>query len=157
MDIFTVSFFGHRKLYHTEQYKSILKKHICGFIESKDYVEFLVGRDGDFDLLVSSVITKCTEMLDYGNTRHILVLPYMRADYRDNREYFLEYYDEVEVCPASSEAHYKSAITVRNRDMVDRSDLIVFCAEHKGGAYDTMKYAEKQGKEYINIADNLKE
>ena len=40
--------------------------------------------------------------------------------------------------------------------MVDRSDLVVFFVERdKGGAYQTMKYAKKQGKEIINIAEKL--
>lgn len=155
MDIYTISFFGHRRLNNTEQYESILRDHICDFIESKEYVEFLVGRDGDFDLLASSVIVKCTQKIDYGNVRHILVLPYMRAEYRDNKEYYLQYYDDVEICERSSDTHYKSAITIRNREMVDRSDLVIFCVEHSGGAYKTMKYAEKCNKEYINIANAI--
>ena len=39
--------------------------------------------------------------------------------------------------------------------MVDRSDFVVFFVErNSGGAYQTMKYAEKQGKEIINLADD---
>jgi len=39
--------------------------------------------------------------------------------------------------------------------MVDRSDLIVFYVErNSGGAYQTLRYAEKQEKAYINISDN---
>ena len=154
MDIYTVSFFGHRELPNLWRYEDILEKHIRNLIENKQYVEFLVGRDGDFDQLASSTIIKCTKALDYGNTHHTLVLPYMRADYRDNEEYFLRYYDEVEICEASSSAHYKSAIAIRNRYMVDRSDLIIFFVSHSGGAYNTLKYAEKQGKIFINIAES---
>ena len=151
MDIYTVSFFGHREMYQTFKYEKILEKYIRKLIETKMYVDFLVGRDGDFDQMVSSTIVKCVESLDYGNTSHILVLPYMRADYRDNEEYFLKYYDEVEICAASSSAHFKSAITIRNHYMIDRSDLVIFCVDHKGGAYNAMKYAEKNGKDFINI------
>ena len=36
--------------------------------------------------------------------------------------------------------------------MVDRSDLLICCIERdKGGAYQTMQYARRQGKEIINI------
>ena len=39
--------------------------------------------------------------------------------------------------------------------MVDRSDLVVFCIQQvSGGAWQTMKYAKKQGKHYININDD---
>ena len=63
-------------------------------------------------------------------------------------------YDEIEICQNSAEAHYKSAIQIRNRQMIDRSDLIVCCIEHNsGGAYQTIQYARNQKKEIINLAD----
>ena len=78
----------------------------------------------------------------------------MKAEYRDNKQYYLSYYDEVEICSESSDAHYKSAIQLQNRSMVDRSDLVVCCILHKsGGAYRTMQYAKKQGKQVRNLAD----
>ncbi|MDE6849611.1 MAG: hypothetical protein K2J44_09780 [Ruminococcus sp.] len=78
----------------------------------------------------------------------------MKAEYRDNEQSYLDYYDEVEICSDSAEAHPKSAIQVRNRNIVDRSDLVVCCIQHKsGGAYRTIRYAEKQGKKIVNIAD----
>lgn len=80
----------------------------------------------------------------------------MKAEYRDNEKEYLDYYDEVEICFESANAHPKSAIQVRNRDIVDRSDLIICCIQHKsGGAYKTIQYAEKQGKRIINLADDI--
>lgn len=38
----------------------------------------------------------------------------------------IEYYDEVELCTEAAEHHFKSAHQIRNRFMVDRSDLVVF-------------------------------
>ena len=87
-----------------------LENIIENFVKSKEYVEFLVGRDGDFDILVSSVICRITQKYNYGNAAHIFVLPYMRAEYRDNKESFLRYYDEVEICEKFCKAHYKSAM-----------------------------------------------
>lgn len=67
---------------------------------------------------------------------------------------FRDYYDEIEICQNSAEAHYKSAIQIRNRQMIDRSDLIVCCIEHdSGGAYQTVQYARKQQKRIVNLAD----
>ncbi|MGN0614722.1 hypothetical protein [Ruminococcus flavefaciens] len=123
-------------------------------ITHKQYVEFLVGRDGEFDLLAASAIRRAVNQYGCGNTSLILVLPYMKAEYRDNEQSYLDYYDEVEICADSSEVHYKSAIQVRNRCMVDRSDLVVCCIQHKsGGAYKTVLYAKKQGKQVRNLAD----
>ena len=71
-----------------------------------------------------------------------------------NDSSFRDNYDEIEICQNSAEAHYKSAIQIRNRQMIDRSDLIVCCIEHNsGGAYQTIQYARNQKKEIINLAD----
>jgi hypothetical protein len=60
----------------------------------------------------------------------------------------------VEISYAASMAHPKSAIQIRNREMVDRSDLVVFYIQREsGGAWQTMKYVKKQGKTYINLHD----
>lgn len=154
MDIYTISFFGHREVERASEIESKLDQLLRDLITQKLYVELLVGRDGEFDLLTASAIRRAVKQYGYGNTLIILVLPYMKAEYRDNKQYYLSYYDEVEICSKSSDAHYKSAIQVRNRCMVDRSDLVVCCIQHKsGGAYKTVQYAEKQGKQVRNLAD----
>ncbi|MBP1533409.1 MAG: DUF1273 family protein [Ruminococcus sp.] len=154
MDIYTVSFFGHREVERAAEIESKLDQLLDDLIARKQYLEFLVGRDGEFDLLAASAIRRATKQSGYGNTSLILVLPYMKAEYRDNEQSYLSYYDEVEICSESSDAHYKSAIQLRNRSMVDRSDLVVCCIQHKsGGAYRTMQYAKKQGKQVRNLAD----
>ena len=154
MNIYTVSFFGHRYIEYGLEIESRLDKLLHEIIAQREYVDFLIGRDGDFDLLASAAIKKAIGRYDYGNTHFTLVLPYMKSEYRDNEKEYLDYYDEVEVCAESSEAHPKSAIQVRNRSMVDRSDLVICCIQHKsGGAYHTVQYAVKQGKKIINLID----
>ena len=154
MEIYTVSFFGHREVEGASNIESRLDWLLHDLITQKQYVEFLIGRDGEFDLLVASAIRRAVKQYGCGNTSLILVLPYMKAEYRNNEQSYLNYYDEVEICAESSEVHYKSAIQVRNRCMVDRSDLVVCCIQHKsGGAYRTMQYAKKQGKQVRNLAD----
>lgn len=131
-----------------------LEAKITELIQKKQYIEFLVGREGEFDILAASVVRRVKKQMDYGNCSLIWMLPYMKAEFCDNEKEFLEYYDDVEICEQSAKAHYKSAIQVRNRCMVDRSDLVVCCIQHKsGGAYRTMQYAEKQGKQVRNLAD----
>ena len=154
MDIYTVSFFGHREVERAAEIESKLDQLLHDLITQKEYVEFLVGRDGEFDLLAASAIRRATKQSGYGNTSLNLVLPYMKAEYRDNEQSYLDYYDEVEICADSSEVHYKSAIQVRNRCMVDRSDLVVCCIQHNsGGAYKTVQYAMQHGKPVRNLAD----
>ena len=105
--------------------------------------------------MAASAVRRAVHSYGYGNTSLILVLPYMKAEYRDNKQSYLSYYDEVEICSVSADAHYKSAIQVRNRSMIDRSDIVVCCIQHKsGGAYKTVKYAVKHGKQVINLSED---
>ena len=147
MNIFTVSFFGHREIENALEVERKLEAIITELIQTKQYIEFLVGREGEFDILAASVVKRVKKQMDYGNCSLIWVLPYIKAEFRDNEKNFLEYYDDVEVCEQSSKAHYKSAMQIRNKAMVDRSDLVICCIQHKsGGAYKTVQYAEKQDK-----------
>lgn len=154
MNIYTVSFFGHRSIECGTEIECLLDKLLHDLITQREYIDFLIGRDGEFDLLASAAIKRAIRSYGYGNTHFTLVLPYMKVEYRDKEKEYLDYYDEVEVCAESSEAHPKSAIQVCNRSMVDRADLVICCIQHKsGGAYRTIQYAEKQGKKIVNLAD----
>ena len=154
MNFYTVSFFGHREVEKPTEIEKHLDNLLYDLITQKEYVEFLIGRDGEFDLLASSAIRRAVKNYSSGNTAFILVLPYLKAEYRDNEQNFLDYYDEVEICEESSSVHFKSAIQVRNRSMIDRSDLVVCWIQHKsGGAYATIQYAEKQNRRIINLAE----
>ena len=156
MDIYTVSLFGHRHIEQGALVEERLESLLYDLITGKEYVEFLIGRDGEFDLLASSVIKRCIKKYGRGNTSLVLVLPYMRAEYRNNEKSYLDYYDEVEICEESAKAHYKSAIQVRNRNMVDRSDLVVCCIQHKsGGAYKTVQYALREGKAVVDVCREI--
>ena len=156
LNIYTVSFFGHRTVNNRMEIENRLERLLHDLITQKEYVEFLIGRDGDFDQLASEAIKRSVRAYGYGNTHFTLVLPYLKAEYRDNEKDYLNYYDEVEVCKESSAAHYKSAIQVRNRSLVDRSDLVICCIQHDyGGAYATVKYAEKCGKRIVNLNDEI--
>lgn len=53
MNIFTVSFFGHRQIDNPLQVESQLEEIICSLLKREEYIEFLVGRDGEFDQIVS--------------------------------------------------------------------------------------------------------
>ncbi len=153
----TVSFFGHREIFQPRAVEEALEQHIADLLRAHPFVEFLVGRDGEFDQLVSSTVRRCKREYGAHNSSLICVLPYLKAEYRDNEESFLRYYDEVEICAASAQAHYKAAIKIRNRYMVDRSQQVFFCIDHlSGGAYQTMLYAQKQGVPYINLCEDVR-
>ena len=143
MNIFTVSFLGHRQIDNMTKVESQLEKIIYALLNQKEFVEFLVGREGEFDQLVSSTVRRCKRKLRNDNSSLIWIMPYVTAEYRDNETSFLDYYDEIEICEQASIAHYKSAFQIRNRAMVDRSDLVILYIEHlSGGAYQTFRYVQ---------------
>ena len=155
MTVYTVSFFGHRRICDPIRIEQKLEDIVCNLLRDKQYLEFLVGRDGDFDVLVASVIRRCKRQYRSDNSSLVLVLPYMKAVFRDNEESYREYFDEIEIF---SGTHYKSAFQQRNRDMVNRSRLAIFAVNKtEGGAYSTMKYAAAQGVEMINLYDIMEE
>ncbi len=154
MKIFTASFFGHRQIDNVFVIEQRLQEIIQELLISKEYVEFLIGRDGEFDQLVASTVRRCKRTVRDDNSALVLVLTYTTAEYRNNELSFHEYYDEVEICTETAEHHFKSAHQIRNRFMVDRSDLVVFCVErNSGGAYQTMQYAKKANTNIVNLSD----
>lgn len=57
------------------------------------------------------------------------------------------------MCEKSSMAHFKAAIQIRNREMLDYADLIICYIERdSGGVYQTIQYAKRQKKRIINLA-----
>lgn len=151
----TVSFFGHRKIEAPLQAERKLEHIISHLLQENEFVEFLVGRNGEFDQIVSSTIRKCKRQIRNDNSVLIWVMPYSTAEYRNNKRSFLAYYDEIEICEQAAAAHYKAAFQIRNRAMVDRSDLVILYIDHSsGGAYQTFQYVKKIGKKHLNIAGN---
>ena len=148
-------FFGHRYIDNPLKVEELLETEIRKLINEKEYVEFLVGRNGDFDRCASSAILRVRKNVRANNSALVLMLPYATAEYLNNEEYFNGYYTDVEISYKASIAHPKAAIQIRNREMVTRADLIIcYVEENSGGAYKTVQYAEKVSKTIINLAEN---
>lgn len=156
LDIYTVTFFGHRYIDNPLKVEALLEEQIRKLINEKECVDFLVGRNGEFDQCASSTVLRVRKNVRDDNSALVLMLPYPTAEYLNNEEYFHDYYTDVEISYEASKAHPKYAIRIRNREMVDRADLIIcYVKENEGGAYSTIKYAKKQGKSIINLAENI--
>ena len=155
LDIFTVAFFGHRYIDNPFKIDERLEEQIRRLLREKEYVDFIVGRNGDFDQFASSAVLRVRKAVGDHNSSLTLVLPYPTAEYQNNQEYFEDYYSYIEISGEASKAHPKAAFQIRNREMVDRADLIICCIDHQSdGAWQTMQYAMEQGKEIINLATN---
>ena len=152
LSLYTVCFFGHRQVDDFQSAEQAVEKIIEKLLQEHEFVEFLVGRDGEFDQIVSSTILRLKKRTDNANCSLTWVMPYPKADYINNQENYDSYYDFVEICEQSVHAHPKAAIQIRNRKMVDLSDLCVFYVTRKnGGAYQTFRYAETTGIPIINL------
>lgn len=152
MDAFRVSFFGHRQLNDPFRLEKALETLVFDLLQTKEYVEFLIGRDGEFDRMTASVIRRCKKS-DSEKCVLTLVLPYLTAEYRDNEASFHTYYDEVEICTESAAVHFRAAHRTRNHAILERSDLAVFYVEHSSnGAYEALCYAKKKRIPHVNLA-----
>ena len=153
MNIYTVSLFGHRSLLNPLSAESNLEHEVYQILKNHGYVNFLIGRTGEFDLMAALTIRRVMKAYSRINGTLTLVLPYQNSSVENHKDSFLNLYDEIEICRCSSDAYYKSAFQARNQNMVDRSDLVLCCIERQsGGAYKTIQYAQKQKCQIINLA-----
>ena len=88
LDIYTVTFIGHRYIDRFSFVEDKVEELVRELIGSKPYVDFLVGRDGDFDQIVSSTVLRVKKRVFDANSSLIWVMPYETAEYRDNVESF---------------------------------------------------------------------
>lgn len=150
MEIYRVAFIGHRTIYASCSLERKIEDIVKNILHSKEYVEFYLGRNGDFDILATSVIKRTQSSLGYKNSSLILVQPYAMKD----DVYFEKFYDEISY-PISKEIHPKAAITERNKWMINNANFLIAYVEinKNGGAMTTLKYAQKKGLTIINLAN----
>ena len=148
-EIYRVSFIGHRQIDRFRFVEEQLDRIISDLISRKEYVEFFVGRNGDFDTIVASAVKRGQKAYGAANSSLILVIPYPVA----NMDCLEKFYDEIWYPDELYGVHYKAAITKRNEWFVRNSDLLVAYVENEsGGAAYCLKQAEKEGIRTKNIA-----
>ena len=148
-EIYRVSFIGHRQIGRFRFVEEQLDRIISDLLNRKEYVEFYVGKNGDFDTMVASAVKRGQKAYGAANSSLILVLPYSVAD----MEMLEQFYDEIWLPEELYKVHYKSAITKRNEWLVKNSDLLVaYVVNDSGGAAYCLKQAQKEGVQIKNIA-----
>ena len=154
MNVFYVSLFGHREINNLQHIDDQLVPIIKELIQTKLHVSFLIGRNGEFDEYAASLIKCVQREVGKENSDMTLVLPYAVA----NIEYFEKYYDSIIIPESVHGTYIKAAITLKNRWMIEQSDLVIVYVERdSGGAYMAMKYAEMLEKNIINICKDTVE
>ena len=118
-------------------------------IQNRGICDFMVGNQGRFDGFVLKALRELKQR--YPLICYHVVLAYMPGEQRENDE---RYCPSETFLPEGIEAVPKRfAISWRNRWMVRDSDVIVCFISHSwGGAAQFADYAQKQGKEVINLA-----
>ena len=147
---YEVAFIGHRDFcsYRAldERFYSLIKE----LIRTKPFVEFYIGRNGEFDIYAATVVKRVQKAMGTENNELVCVLPYSVKDIG----YYEDYYDRVMIPECVGRIHPKAAITKRNQWMVEQADLLIcYVRREKGGAYTALKYAQKLQKPIINLAE----
>ena len=113
--------FGHRDVY--KNISDILSEVIEDLITNKEVTEFWTGGMGNFDGSFASAVRALKRK--YPDIKLILIKPYFSNELNTNKEYYEFTYDDVVIPDVLAGVHPKSAITKRNRWMVENSDFIV--------------------------------
>ena len=154
LNAFTVSFFGHRDFNEYLKLEPYFENLLKDIISSHEYVDFLVGRNGEFDQFVSSTIRRLKRDYCSSNNSLICVLTHKTREYRNDPEALFNYYDELQIHPIVPGIHHKALINDRNENMIIRSHLVIcYVKKTSGGAYTAMCLAKKHGCPVINLAD----
>lgn len=140
------SFFGHKNTHFTVYPK--LVSCIEDLIINREVCSFMVGNQGAFDSMVLKALRELKKK--YFHISYSVVLAYVPGKQQEYEPYspaetFLP--EGVEVVPK------RFAVSWRNRWIVKKSDIVICYITHSwGGAAQFAEYAEKQGKEVINLA-----
>lgn len=148
MNIYRVSFIGHRQVDDHGQLEERLTAVLTDLLRTRNFIEFQIGRSGEFDIFTASCIKRIQSRHGTENSAITLVLPYPVADVT----YYEAYYDGILIPEEARTAHPKRAITERNRWLVDHADLLVaYVHRNTGGAATCLKMAEQAGRQIIRV------
>ncbi len=146
----TYCFFGHGST-PPEVFPYLLNA-IRNCVQKDDSARFLVGSHGNFDFMA----LRCLRTLrkEYPATLYYVVLAYLPKP--DDPFPLYEAWETL--YPEGIEyALPRYAISWPNRWMVQQSDSVIcYITRHYGGAAQFVKYAKTQGKQIINLADEMK-
>ena len=154
MEKIKIAFFGHRDIYITDDQREQLKTTVSHLIDSYAFAEFYFGGYGRFDhdaydcMREFAAACRCKCKFCY-------VHPYSYPKYLLRHSPPDGMYDEL-VYLGSENIPPKIAIIDRNKKIVNICDMIIFAVTRThGGAYQTLKYAERKHIAHINLATNF--
>ena len=143
--MYACTFFGHRECPGSIEPK--LREVLIDLIENHAVRMFYVGKQGEFDIMVRTLLKD-------------LVLAYPHINYAVVLDRIPNKPDSYDTCDCSDTmlpegielVHPRFAISWRNKWMINRSDYVVTYVTHSwGGAAQFAELAEKQKKIIISL------
>ena len=149
---FVCTFTGHRQVFESKIEEKI-KNTLESLVEMGSRLVFLNGGMGQFDALCASAVRSLKKRHPEKEIQLCLVIPYLSDKINAEKSYLQAVYDEILMPEGLEYAHYKAAISKRNRWMVDQADCLVsYIIRQYGGAYQTSRYAQRKSIPIINVA-----
>lgn len=122
------------------------------------YTKFISGMAEGADIDFAQEVLNLREKYEFVTLEAALPYPFVMpknpTDVHFDKKEILDVCDSITVL---SSHYYNDCMQKRNRYMVDKSDLVlaIWNGEKKGGTWNTIKYAQKQGKpiKYIMLKE----
>ena len=153
----TCCFFGHRTINETEELRNKLTKIIENIINDKNVNTFLFGSMSRFNSLCLEIVTDIKQK--YPRIKRVYVraeFPYISDDYL---AYLLQFYDET-YYPEKILGAGRASYVERNQEIINKSQICVVYYDssyspkkRKSGTEIAFKYAQKRGKDIINVLE----
>lgn len=135
--------FGHRVL--LMDIEKPLREVLERLVEDRDMRVFYTGGMGEFDDLFARTVRSMKR--EFPSLRLVLVAPYLTERLNLDKAFYEAQYDEILIPAELDGVHPKAAIGLRNRWMVERSDVVIAALQRDfGGAAEAVRYAERIGK-----------
>ena len=150
-----ITFVGHSTVPLRDKVRQAVLTQMRDLISDSEQILCYLGGYGDFDEICASV---CKELKsEYKGTELVFVTPYLDLSERrrikdtvDQKIYDSVLYPPIENVPP------KFAISKRNEWMVRNADAVIAFVTHcYGGAYQSLRIADRIGKKIVNVADHL--
>ena len=146
-----ITFCGHANFCKTEEYEQKMLAFLRETVADQP-AELHLGGYGNFDRFAYDCCKKYKK--DHPNVSLVLVTPYLTIDYQQNHLKQQETKYDYILYPDIEDKPKRYAIVYRNKYMVEKADYVIaYVQHHRGGAYQTYRYAQRKGKKIFNLAD----
>lgn len=139
----TVTFFGHKDT--PKETELTLRTTLIDLIENHNAVNFYVGNNGNFDIMVCRVLDELSAVYPIQYSVVLAYLPVQKDEDENLKNTILP--EGIETVPK------RFAISYRNKWMIDRSDTVVtYVTRNFGGASQFKALAERKGKWVLELS-----